>query len=36
MGESALRIAHELVASIKNNVSVDLMRREAARKYRSW
>jgi type I restriction enzyme R subunit len=32
MGEPALRvIAHELVASIKNNVSVDWMHREAAR-----
>jgi type I restriction enzyme R subunit len=32
MGEPALRvIAHELVASIKNNVTVDWMHREAAR-----
>jgi hypothetical protein len=32
MGEPALRvIAHELVASIKSNVSVDWMHREAAR-----
>jgi type I restriction enzyme R subunit len=32
MGEPILRvIAHELVASIKDNVSVDWMHREAAR-----
>lgn len=32
MGDPALRvIAHELVTSIKNNVSVDWMHREAAR-----
>ena len=34
MGEPALRvIAHELVASIKGNVSVDWMHREAARAF---
>lgn len=38
MGESILRvIAHELVVSIKDNVSVDWMHRETARaRMRVW